>query len=212
MGDSDLINPPVWYMRVESRMIFIMPLIVLTFQRYGWRFALPIFVVTALTDNLPFSLTFIFAYLGGCMVRRILLDSNRVVKGLKELKRVYLIGMVILGFLMIGIYHIFSLDQFTSHNIYQAVQTIGAMILLAVVYVRDFKWMQKPWLVHLGDFSYQLYLIHFVIMLAMRALELPLPLYMISVIIVSLISAYALYRLDVVASKRLNTLLTSKNK
>jgi peptidoglycan/LPS O-acetylase OafA/YrhL len=208
--DTKLIDPPIWYIAVENKMLFIIPILVWLTQRHGWYIAILCFVVSLIPSEAHFGLNWIFAYLGGFMMRKAIEEYPQVKKWFVTRSRAVLFGIVIAGLLLIDFYNITHIVNYESLHIYYGIQTLGAMLLISVVYLRPLKLLNNKWLVKLGDISYQIYLLHFIVMLTLRSLSLPLWAFVLSDLLITLFLSELLFVVDERINKKLCCLLKLK--
>lgn len=206
LGDPNLIDFPIWYLNVEIKMVFVMPLVVWLIRQYGWSVAVVLFFASVIPSKIPFGFGFLFAYLGGTMVRKAIEECPSWRAWLCGASRRQLAVMVAVGLLMYDFYNIAHIDRIHAPHILYTIQVMGIMLILPVVYLRAGKWMEHPLLVYLGNRSYQIYLLHAIVMLTLRPLGLSVISYLFATLAITLVLSEGLYQLD----GRINRWVTPK--
>ena len=162
--DSYLVNSPVWYLVVEVRMFIVMPLIAGTLFYIKEKYKeLPFYLIwfvfcLAALILYPFALSYLIGYLAAHLFRtnELLRDNNSVF---------LLIGGGISALLMLNIRNELLINV---NGLSLFVQSIGASILILISFIsvtpvnRFLSW--------LGNYSYEFYLAHFVVLLFCKTL------------------------------------------
>ena len=158
--DPDLINPPCWYVVLEIKLFLIIPLVVMmanTYRGGRWLYV-PLIALTLLGYA-----NYVGACLMGC-VSRILYDRNAL--RLKTLRHVALYRSLslIAALLMLNINNEITLPS----NVAFALQSLGASILVPAVYSLHSKALANKTLQWIAGISYEIYLVHFIVLLALK--------------------------------------------
>ena len=90
------------------------------------------------------------------------------------------------GIMLLDINNILGI---TPNHYTKIIQAIGGGCLIGIFYQNRIKLLEAPILLYLGRISYELYLIHFPILLYMKAFTLPSPIYILSTFLFSIILA-----------------------
>jgi peptidoglycan/LPS O-acetylase OafA/YrhL len=202
-----LIDPPIWYLCVEFKMLFIMPIVVWLIKRHGWSMATFIFGISLFVPSLPFALGLLFVYLTGYMVRKALVEFPSLAQWIQNCSTLTVVCLVIASLLCLGFYDITQLPEHLSYHGLHGFQALGVMLLLPIVYLRGGRWMYHPILQWLGKVSYQVYLIHFIVMLALRPIALPVPIYIVSVLVITFILAQGMKTVDIWIQSKIEKIL-----
>ena len=126
-------------------------------------------------------------YAIGCLLHYIVQRHQNVFSKFFDIK-IYVILLLAISFLSLNVNNLLIL----SDNLSISIQSIGAFLLIAYLVCSSRKYSGKVFslFVALGGFSYELYLIHFPILLVFRSFSLPYPLFVIVTLLVSIFSAY----------------------
>lgn len=173
--DSNLINPPIWYIVVEMRLAFILPLIVWAITKKGMVIALVLMVASFTIPNIGF-LNCIGYYLSGYCLRWFVVHHGSYLSSLG--KSQIWPAILLMSFCLLGIFHIIGIEEYKLPHSMHAIQSIGAMLLVAIVLACDFRLLHAKLLIRMGDISYSFYLLHFVVLLSFRPLGLPVAYYL----------------------------------
>lgn len=180
-------------MYIEARMIFIMPLIAALISWKGGRWILILIVVLILVPSESKFLNAVIAYLSGCLLRW----------GMTKDLKLHIIprnDKVIQSIIFISVLIFLNINNFlgtTPNNYTIALQSFGSVILLYyLIYHANMlgSWINNNLLVSIGGFSYELYLVHFPILMVLRSFSLPLFLYIIVGLLMTMICSYGLHR------------------
>lgn len=171
---TDLINPPIWYLVVESHMILVLPLLLWFGQRtsYAW---LCLLMIPAAFTQIPF-LPYLFPYLMGVMLH---LHIRRIRLGGRWMRVLIMLS----GLFLLDLYNIFPLDDIPMWLDYLvlALQSVGAaMVILCVkgdvAEKKDAaregvkRHLAGRCLVGMGNISYEFYVMHFILLMSVSLL------------------------------------------
>lgn len=175
--------PPGWYMGVEARMIFAMPLIVALCNKTDRRLMI---IFAALSVMGRFSNYAYFCF--GTLVRYV--QDTYPSTSITRHSRVLLL---ILGVLLIDIRNM-GIDL-PKDTIYGIIQAIGSAILIYCI-VGCTKQCSNRLLLYLGERSYVLYLMHFTVLLVLRHFNLDQPTFILFAVMITLLITEIVYRLN----------------
>ena len=190
--DSKLINSPVWYLNIEVKCFLIIPLIIIAFKsKYGGIWCL-----------FPFWFLMIFgkfSYLGSFLIgsycRYLIINKPKLIDLLN--KDSFRLSMMVLGIIMLNIRN--EIDIFPS-NANFIIQSIGASIIVSILYIKSYPLFEYQICRWLGDISYEFYLIHFIVILTLKSFCLSFWVFFILSLFISIFIAFFI-----------NTLLQSIN-
>jgi peptidoglycan/LPS O-acetylase OafA/YrhL len=166
-----------------------------------------IFGISLFVPSLPFALGLLFVYLTGYMVRKALVEFPSLAQWIQNCSTLTVVCLVIASLLCLGFYDITQLPEHLSYHGLHGFQALGVMLLLPIVYLRGGRWMYHPILQWLGKVSYQVYLIHFIVMLALRPIALPVPIYIVSVLVITFILAQGMKTVDIWIQSKIEKIL-----
>ena len=158
--NSDLLNPPSWYLAVEVRLFLIIPLLLFIKNKSKsiGLFIMIIFILAMFCGYIK--------YVGACLLgyfSHMAIDYLSIHKpSVLSIKN--LVALCILAFLCLNINN----EILIPNNISYVIQAIGAAILLSVVYKSNILLLTNRFVKWLGDISYEFYLTHFVVLLSLR--------------------------------------------
>lgn len=163
--DPYLVNSPVWYLVVEVRMFLLMPLLVgslYMIRRYmgevAYYFDWTVMMVAAYVLY-PFALCYLIGYMTANVFK-----TYRLVE--KKLPRVVLLGGVFLSLVAINIQNEIKID---NSEVNMIIQSAGVAVIILCCYM-GIDWLGRTILAKLGDYSYEFYITHFVILLSCKCL------------------------------------------
>lgn len=163
-NNFDLINPPSWYLAIEVKMFIIMPIIIYFFNRSSWLLA-----YTLIMFNIFFEIPFITS-IGSFTLGAI---TNKLIEQHAEIKlsktKAIIIILISIFILNINNEIKFPVQEITKNQI-NLFQSIGASLLIFVFYTSKInakKWYNQIF-IYLGKLSYEIYIIHFILLLAMK--------------------------------------------
>lgn len=187
MSDPDLINPPVWYLKVEVEMFLLMPIVFALFNKYKWYVPLLFFVLFGITGRFGYVITYVTG-----MTLHYLYHTHP-----DNIKKVFGNFIIIpLGLFLLGIFDIFHIEHNYQYSLL-LIQILGGIMVISNLLVNRYKLLESRWLVTLGDISYEIYLVHFVILLWLRR-------YFDNVLIFIVVT----FILTIILSKIINSCLT----
>lgn len=182
-GVTDLINPPIWYLVIEVRMLVLLPLLLWLCQRtnYVWLYLL---MIPAAIMHVPF-LNYLFPYLMGMVL-------HRHEASIRLTHKWMYIPILLLGIFLLDLYNIFPLDTIPEwlDSICLALQSVGAAMIIYCIkdmgQARSSKAetvkadartatprhtsLLGTLLVKMGNISYEFYLAHFILLLTFSLL------------------------------------------
>lgn len=155
--DTNILNPPIWYLSIEFKAVFFLPLIIYILNYSTWWLLILIVAMPFVgIDYFLIYIPYLFGSLGG-----------KIKVPIEKIPSVYLIFGVIVGLLFLNIknYCCYELSSYIT----LLSQSIGsAIIVFSVFYMKvTFK---SQFLIFMGTISYEFYLVHFVILLTLRSL------------------------------------------
>lgn len=80
-------------------------------------------------------------------------------------------------------------------NIELVIQAFGAVIIVILAFKNNFCFLRRKYLVKMGNVSYEFYLIHFIVLLSFRYIEMNSYIYIVLTFVTSLVGAVILKRL-----------------
>lgn len=179
LPDTNLINPPVWYLEAEVKMFIIMPLLVPFLNKRGWWLTLLIILICTIWKIPVFSC--VGYYVLGALARK----CNDLIYGKINSSH---ISLFIYLFIAIGLLNVEN--EVDINNRYTGmISCIGACLLIIVLYNTKIKFFENRIFQFLGSISYEFYLCHFVVLLALSSFFSSFLLIVVSFII-SILLAY----------------------
>lgn len=206
IGNPDLINPPIWTMKIELYMIVLSPILLTPMRalacKYGknslWLVGgFTLELVGCLLLGIRFNILDIFCwapiFLLGILASQLDLDKIKETH-LRSPYRIIIsiFAMVIGGFLV----SIKCFIEFENTFIRDYIYALGIIALIYLIYIYNNHIFDFRLLSLFGDVSYEFYLVHFVVLLALRPI-VPYVGYIIYGVLawgISLIVAYCLMR------------------
>lgn len=203
LDNPDLINPPAWYLLVEIKMFFIMPILIHIFNKYTWAIAY-IIIIASLFNPSPNIFTICGSFTLGACVHKYIKQNN-----LYNLKLKHLLLYIIIGCIVLNLKNEANTTRFIIQT--TMIQSIGASLLIFSFYhihINCIKWHTKL-LIFLGDISYEIYILHFIFLLTFISL---LPndnsiLLIISTLTLTLLISYPLHKINSKISQRVQLIL-----
>ena len=187
--DTDVLNPPTWYIQVDMRMAFVLPLLtclLASMKRFKISGIFLLSVVFAILQ-LPMGLMFLPYYGGGHFLRLLCMNNIETVSSM--FKGTYRWFILIMGLSLLDCYNIMAIPESQAPGILRMIQVVGSVLIVGFFAFNSVSWINR--IFHfLGDISYEFYLIHFVLLLSLRALEMPFALYIIIVFLLTLTLAF----------------------
>lgn len=80
--------------------------------------------------------------------------------------------LLVSGVIMLDIYNVIGMREWSAVGVYEKlhlVQSLGATLIVAIFYIKDFSFLKNKIFVTLGSLSYCIYLVHFPILLLLRS-------------------------------------------
>lgn len=195
--DPDLINPPCWYVVLEIKLFLTIPLAVMMANTYrgGRLIYIPLIALTLLGYA---------NYVGSCLmgcVSRIVYDKNA--RKLKDLRHAGLFKTLALitAVLMLNINN----EVILPPNLAFALQSLGASILVPVVYSLNSPAFANKTLQWIAGISYEIYLVHFIVLLALRPFYTGFVSYIAASLMLTLLLSMALKKSCVSLASRIES-------
>lgn len=194
LESTQLINPPSWYLLIEVKMYFIMPLLIHIFNKYSWKLAYLLIIVSApLSSDLNIVAVCGIFTLGAC-IHKYIHNRNKHTLSLKFMLLSVCIGIVLL-----------NIQNEIYIPYYLLFQSIGAGLLVYVFYNTRLKFIDTFFskLIFVGDISYEIYILHFVFLLVLMPFFINDTIYLtIATFVITIIVAYPLNKLNKVLSQK----------
>lgn len=177
--DSHLIDPPVWTMRAEMRMVLILPFIYTILKKFEDKF-IDYFIVwlgfvilsTYLVKGLGVNTFEVFPiFMFGALLNYFINKGNNKLFEHKasgfSTMLFFIFGIILLG---IGGNYFLGVKEVISDYFVSWITTIGwfIIIFLLLKYPRKLKIFANKPFVFIGNISYSFYLWHYIILLALR--------------------------------------------
>lgn len=167
--DTELINPPVWTMIVEVKMIFVMIIIVPIIKflsKYTKFLIIPIILLAIIAGSyigyLRYLVMFVVGALYFCYKDRFNYD--------KIITKILFCLLIIYPW--ISSYFLKYLGKFGKETDSFLVSSIFAVLICIIFNLKDKSIIRKllfcKFLVYIGNLSYEFYLVHFIILMALR--------------------------------------------
>lgn len=192
--DTHLIDPPSWYVPVEVRLFLIVPIIVMiaNTNKYTKIIYIPFIVLMILGKSI-----YIGACIFGCISRILYNKYYHIIENTKYLSLLQILGLII-AIIFLNINNEVALNK----NMAFTMQVVGAVILVPIIYSQKMTIMTNKFFAWFGDISYEFYLIHFIILLAIRPLIYDSITYIISTYILSVFASISIKKCsDFIVSK-----------
>lgn len=155
-NDCNLINPPSWYLTSEIEMMFVFPVLFLLFRYCKLSIGFIILIISVIVNN-PHILmisSFLVGFLAHAYERNIKIRKP--------------ILMLIVGFLMLDIRNALPItDTYIINNLYQLIQCFGGAMIILILKKNDNKFFNNRIMVFLGNISYEFFVIHFIVLMAL---------------------------------------------
>lgn len=190
--NSDLINPPIWYLTIEVQMMVIMPLFVIFFNKTSWFLSIPFLAIISVI-KIPY-MPYLFSFLVGATFNYFTFNHSY------KKSRTYLVSIAILGCFLLNVRNLFQLDMDCPAYIY-SIQSIGALCVLFFFLNVEIKNKLKALLL-IGNISYEIYIIHFIVLLALSQYIKNYYIYIFISLVISLVIAFFLSYLSNIIFKR----------
>lgn len=157
--NPDAINPPSWYLTPEVKMFILMPLIVAVSNRS--RNILNIFLLVISCFLMLPMISCVGPFVAGCLLHNYLQKNPNV-----KIGKLLAIVIALAGCFLLNSRNIaksYSVD--TQHACFMMIQCMGALCFIFLANVLKFK-RQFRTLLFLGNISYEIYIIHFVVLMS----------------------------------------------
>lgn len=161
-GSADYIIPASWYLETDLKMMLEIPIIIVVLKKTSWHFVWLFFLLALFnktTVMTPFLIGATFHYY-----------LDHISKLLTQRKWLIYFGMFI-GICCMNIKNqsIFPVAESSFVYLFSIIQALGAGIVISIVAsVGNLKILSNKILVWFGDLSYEFYIIHMVVLLAME--------------------------------------------
>lgn len=196
--DSTLVNPPIWTLIHEARFALLAPLFTFLIKRFRGDLVLAIVAVFAVFSSY-FSVVFIFVL--GMVARKCVLNGTVPSWGRKAKIALGTLAVLLLDFQYLLKAFGLSCDQ----KLVYLVSSFGAVFLLLLCSQAgtELPFVLTP-LAKLGDISYAVYLVHHLLLIALRTMiNLPVgfAIYGVTVLLVSVTAGVLLTKADFALAK-----------
>lgn len=193
--DATLINPPIWTMYAEMQAIVLLPILDFWYRKKRKKWMIFCALIVAVIFNVchlfpqivwKWMSVFLIGYTG----KVIFSCDEKYVNMLKRNKVAYIV-------VLLNIF-LFEIRNIMPENIRIFSLAISCMMLILVICHNNLinRICSVGWLVSVGNISYEFYLVHFVVLLALRpyALYLPPDIYIASALFISILMSLVLNR------------------
>ena len=191
--NPDILNPPVWYLLMETRMCIIMPLFVGFFMWLSKFMGAKVKELALLLILISFSY-FLFngaiCFTIGYLFRWVYENWKIILKKSQTISKIN-IFFWLLGVLLLNIQNEITL---ASLQLNYMIQAVGASIILVLTYSCSLKITVKNILTSIGNISYEIYLFHFVILLSLRPITSDFSCFVVSSLSLTLIVAIIVHK------------------
>lgn len=157
-NDTNLINPPVWYLMAEVTMFLVMPILVPSLNRIGWGFSL-IIIILCMIIKVPL-IPWVGYYLVGALFHR----YDRIIMRFIDSNKLTLWCAILIGIVLLNIENEITIDNRTTAML----SCVGAGIIILVLFNKRVDIYELEGLQFLGNISYEFYLCHFIVLLSLR--------------------------------------------
>lgn len=183
--DPHLINPPVWYLEAEVTMFFIMPLAVYYFNKFGWIFSFPLILLSTFY-KIPL-IPWFGAYLLGAIAKKYV----KMILKVLDYNKFTIPFFVLIGLLLLNVEN----ELFVHNSVTTMISCLGACILIVILFDKRVRLFECIVFQFMGDISYEFYLCHFIVLLALKPFVSNVLLYIIICIMTSIFLAFYVKRL-----------------
>lgn len=184
LPDTNLINPPVWYLEAEVKMFITMPFLVYVFNKKGWWLSIPILIFCTFW-KIP-AISCVGYYVLGALARKYNEQCYCLICRSKT-------SFFICLFVALGLLNIEN-EVFVNNRFTNMISCLGACIVIIILYNKKIKILEKHTLQFFGTISYDFYLCHFIVLLSLKPFISGVSLIIVS-FIVSLLIAYTSYKI-----------------
>lgn len=178
--DAAVLNPPVWTMIIEMRMVFLLPIMYLPFYLFSFmekkRFTavyaavvmIGCFIMNSILKVSLFHWISAF-FMGGILHHLIWKGHLKIAEEGKGLPKGYTYLLVVLSIVLIGIGRQYTIPGINEDFIY-AISAMGCAILcwLILCNANGLNGLANRYLVYMGDISYYFYLSQWIVLAALR--------------------------------------------
>lgn len=193
-----LVNSPAWYLVVEVRMFLLMPIIsgILYYVKCKTNsigfYALWILLVFAALRIYPFAACYLIGYM----------TANMYYTKMQKMavSSLVLMGGVFTSLLLVNIRNEFDIS---SSSLALVIQTIGASIIILCCFIKDI-FKNNKILPTLGNYSYEFYISHFVLLLLCKSLVNNVIVFWLLALILTVTITFCLHRLQINIFNRLS--------
>lgn len=189
------IDPAAWYMQQDVTIMILMPLLIGLSCRYRsvWLLllAIPLSCVTYTSVVFPATIGVLVAII------------NRRENSPRFTSTGFLLLLAIMGLFCLDIRNIWL--EYTK-TVTDYIQAVGAGMLLYSIVHSDVKFLKNKYLVWFGNYSYEFYLIHMVVMLALMGCGLNHGVFVMLVFVISLLSSVFLHKISAAISEKIRPL------
>ncbi len=160
--DSHLIDPPIWTLRIEMRMIFVLPFTIWVFTKCPKNFWIVLYMAFFAVSLLVSPISYLSVFMIGVIAKGYVNEGYR-------LKVFQKIVIAVLGVILLDTEYILNWIDITVNNtVMNNLTAIGTVLIVVLLY--DVKLPQNKALIWMGNYSFYFYLIHFIVMLWFRFL------------------------------------------
>lgn len=160
--DSDLINPPIWYIGMEVRLFLIIPLIIMlcNYIKYtNWILLIPLSLVCFFNTN------FYSVCICGCLARIIYIKYKDRSQSNKIWYKLLKYSIPVFSVILLNSRNMFDISLSSSFGL----QAIGASMIVLCISIYNYRFLSNKFLLWLGELSYEFYLCHFIVLMYLRS-------------------------------------------
>lgn len=193
LKDSTIINPPSWYLLVEIKMFFIMPLLVNIFNKYSWIYAYLIIIIGLLfaPDNSILNTCGIYTL--GASIHKYIKNKDYKISNISNF------FYAIIGIFLLNIRNEINIP---NHLLFQS---IGATLIIYIFFNLQLntKTITNKILIFIGNISYEIYILHFIFLLMLAPFLTNNTTYLVvATFIITFLISYPLNQINNVLSKK----------
>ncbi len=157
-NDTNLINPPIWYLMAEVTMFLVMPLLVPLLNKVGWAYSLIIIVLCA-RIKIPF-IPWVGNYLLGALFHRF---GKQIIQYI-DMSKITILVAAFIGVLLLNIENEIAQNNRTTAML----SCLGDSIIITILYYKRVIIFEHNVFQFIGIISYEFYLCHFIVLLSLR--------------------------------------------
>lgn len=192
--NADLLNPPSWYLAIEVRLFLIIPLLLFLLNKY--KNLARIIIIGFIGLMCSGVLKYIGACLCGYLAHSIL--DYLIKKKPSFIENIFFkLTLCLISLFLLNINNEFVVPLQVSY----VLQAIGAAIIVAIVYCSESKLLSNRILVWLGNISYELYLVHFVVLLSLRPYYHGGVSYVLISLVITLLGSFIIQKVSSIITK-----------